>query len=102
MSVKRGAYCNTDHHLVCARLEFDWKFKKNVKRSDSSMKHFDVRKLASDGWGVGGYAVAGRYIETVLEKGREFWPVDGVVKEKWQAVSAVLLSAATEVLETSS
>ena len=66
------------------------------------MKHFDVGKLTADGQGAGGCAVAGHYIKTVLEKAGELWPVDGVVEEKWQAVSAAISSTGTEVLGTSS
>ena len=76
VSGKRVLYCKTDHHLVCAWLKFDWRFRKNIKRSGSSMKHFDLGKLIS-------CAVASHCIETVLKKSCEFWPDVKKVVEKW-------------------
>ena len=62
VSVKRGAYCNTDHHLVCTRLKFGRNYRRNpVNRTDHKMRRFDVEKFNSGGSGAGGCPVADHY-----------------------------------------
>jgi len=51
---------------------------------------------------VGGCWVADQYLESVLQKAGVSWPEDGIVEEKWKAVSAALTSVADDVLGTSS
>ena len=36
MSVKRGAYCNNDHHLVCTRLKFGRYLETVLERASAS------------------------------------------------------------------
>ena len=101
VSVKRGAYCNADHHLVYTKLKFRWNYRRNSIEADQKMR-FDVEKLSSGGSGADGCAVADHYLETVLDRASASWPEDGAVEEKWQVVSAALTSAAADVLGTSS
>ena len=57
---------NTDHYLACAKVKFDWKFRKNIKRSDSSLKHVDKGNFAP----VGEVLVVVQLMTTIL---RQFW-----------------------------
>jgi len=103
VSVKRGAYCNTDHHLVCVKLKFGWNHRRNVvDKADQKERRFDVGKLYASGNEAGDHLVADQYLECVLERASASWPEDGTVEEKWKAVSAALTSAADGVLGTSS
>ena len=99
--MRRGAYCNTDHRLVCVGLKFKKNYLRNSGgRGDQKMRRFDVEKLNASGNDVGGCQVADQYLESVLQKAGASWSEDGAVKEKCIAVSAALKSAADDVLGT--
>lgn len=98
VSVRRGAECNTDHQLLCITLKLKREgCRTSVPKVDS--RRYDVSSLAC--------AEAGRaednekkmvFVEQVLEKASEDWPVEGSVQEKWSVVCSALTEAADDVL----
>ena len=97
VAARRGAVCNTDHHLVLAKLKV-WRC--GCRRSvldgrAPKVKRYDVGKLACK---EDGLEACERYQEEVMKRAKEAWPeVDGV-QEKWLAVHDALTSAAQDVL----
>ena len=95
VTVRRGAFCNTDHHLVCTRLYFGRRHCSGASGRGNhwdKMMRYDVGKLSHDD------SASTCYLETVLERFSESWSVNGTLAEKWQVVKAALTSAAGEVL----
>ena len=95
--VKRGAECNTDHHLVCMKLR--------VKRTpggkaskDAKCKRFDVEKLKTGCSGEEEESVRSRYVQGVLERAEDVWHDEAGVEGKWSAVKTALICTAEEVL----
>ena len=64
VTVKRGAVCNTDHHLVVATMKFRYK----ARARKTKTKRYDVGKLFSEE--VEGQEICGRYLNEVLEPTR--------------------------------
>ena len=99
VTVWRGAFCNTDHHLVCTRLYFGRRHCSGASGWGNhwdKMMRYDVGKLSHDD------SVSPCYLETVLERFSESWSVNGTLAEKWQVVKDALTSAAGDVLGFSS
>ena len=99
ITVQRGAFCNTDHHLVCTKLYFGRRYCSGASGLGNywdKMMRYDVGKLSHDD------SVSTCYLETVLEKFSKSWSVNGTLAEKWQVVKVALTSAAGDVLGFSS
>ena len=97
VTVQRRAFCNTDHHLVCAKFCFERTHHRGVSRRGShQVKRYNVGKLnCQDSTSV-------RYLETVAQRFNNSWSEDGTLEEKWQVVKDALTSAAHDVLGFSS
>ena len=74
VAVKRGAVCNTDHHLVCAMLRLRGIRYGRRRGSRAKDKRFDVEKMAISKDGES--AERDEYLEKVLERTREAWCED--------------------------
>ena len=96
VAVKRGAVCNTDHHLVCAKLRLRGIRYGRRRGSRAKDKRFDVEKMAISKDGES--AVRDEYLEKVLEKAREAWCEDNGVDEKWLTIQSALVTTAEDVL----
>ena len=96
VAAKRGAVCNTDHHLVCAKFRLGGV--RFVRRSASREKgrSFDVCKLAVNKDGVS--EVRAQYLEKVLERARDACSEDDGVDELWSAIQSALVTTAEDVL----
>jgi len=97
VTVQRRAFCNTDHHLVCAKFCFEKTYhRRTFRRGNHRVKRYDVSKLNhQDSSSV-------RYLETVVQRFNNSWSEDGTLEEKWQSVRDALTSAANDVLGFSS
>ena len=63
VSVKRGAFCNTDHNLVCTRLRFGRRRYHGMSEKRSPrVKHYDVGKLNCQD------STAVHYLKAVLDQ----------------------------------
>ena len=93
---KRGAVCNTDHHLVCAKLRLPGVRYGKRRGSRAKDKRFDVEKMAISKDGES--AVRDEYLEKVLERARKAWCEENGVDEKWMAIQSALVTTAEDVL----
>ena len=80
VAAKRGVVCNTDHHLVCAKLRL---LRAQCRRRSSGGgtkgKKYNVEKLiVSRGKDEEGEAVRNEYLEKVLVRAREDWSEEDV------------------------
>ena len=94
VAVKRGAVCNTDQHLVCAKLRLRGIRYGRRRGSRAKDKRFEVEAISKDGES----AVRDEYLEKVLEKAREAWCEDNGVDEKWLTIQSALVTTAEDVL----
>ena len=94
MTVKRGAVCNTDHHLVVATMKFHYKSRARKTKT----KRYDVGKLLNEE--VERQEMCDRYLNEVLERTDEACKDDEDVAERWDVVRAALTTAAENVLGT--
>ena len=93
VSVRRGAFCNTDHNLVCTKLLFGRKCYHGVSEKRSHrVKHYDVGKLSCQN------STAINYMEAVLDQFDKSWVDDGTLDEKWQVLQNALTPAAKGLL----
>ena len=95
VSVKRGAFCNTDHNFVCTRLRFVRKCYHGMsefEKRSPRVKHYDVGKLNCQD------STAVHYLKAVLDQFYNSWLDDGTLKEKWQVLQDTLTSAAEDLL----
>ena len=71
--MKKGAYCNTDHHLVCARLKFERKNRRSyANKADQKMRRFNVGKFNCSESDTNGCWVADCSVLSAS------WPEDGI------------------------
>ena len=99
VAARRGAVCNTDHHLVCVklRLQRDW----HAKHKSVKNKRFDVVKLSvrcEDGRRDS--EARDKFVQSVLSRASEEWCDGASVDDKWSAVRSALVDSAEEVLGT--
>ncbi len=94
VTVKRGAVCNTDHHLVVATMKFHYKSRARKTKT----KRYDVGKLLNEE--VERQEMCDRYLNEVLERTDEACRDDEDVAERWDVVRAALTTAAENVLGT--
>ncbi len=94
VTVKRGAVCNTDHHLVVATTKF--RYKSRARKTKT--KRYDVGKLLNEE--VERQEMCDRYLNEVLERTDEACKDDEDVAERWDVVRAALTTAAENVLGT--
>ena len=76
VSVKRGAECNTDHRLLCAKIRLSKGMHKR-KAVTVRVKRYDVTKLLESHESCGGNDTVmrkERFVEQVLERDAESWP----------------------------
>ena len=73
--MKRGAYCNTDHHLVCARLKFERNNRRSYANKADQKMRFNVGKLNCSESDTNGCWVADC---SVLNRVSASWPEDGI------------------------
>ena len=90
VSSRRGAVCNTNHHLLCARLclkqgTCSYMYVKRVPAGLRGMR-FHVEKPTSA-------SVVEGDQEQVMEKVGKTWPEGRSMEEKWMAVSCALTVA---------
>ena len=91
VAARRGAVCNTDHNVVCARLCLkQGSYARRVPVPPRGGT-FDVEKLASS-------PLREEYQEQVTEKAGEAWPEEEGMEEKWKAVSCTTISSAEDLL----
>ena len=97
VTVRRGAECNTDHHLLVMKLRLK---RAPCGRRQRGMKsrRFDVGKLMERCVGVEEENVKERYLQEVLQRAADNWSEDAGVERKWSAVKSALVGAAEEVL----
>ncbi len=81
MTVKRGAVCNTDHHLVVATMKFRYKSRARKMKT----KRYDVGKLLNEE--VERQEMCDRYLNEVLERTDEACKDDEDVAERWDIYS---------------
>ena len=100
VAAKRGAVCNTDHHLVCAKLRLlRAQCRRRSSEGGAKGKKYNVEKLiVSRGKDEEGEAVRSEYLEKVLERAREDWSEEDGVDEKWSAVLSALVTTVEDVL----
>ena len=82
VAARRGAMCNTDHHLVLAKLKLR---QSGCRRSvlggrTPKVKRYDVGKFTGK---EGGQDVCEQYQEEVVKRVSEAWPDEEGVQEKW-------------------
>lgn len=74
VATKRGAVCNTDHHLACAMIKLQ---RMRCGRPAGRRKKFEVEKLISSKGEDS--VICGESVG----RAREGWNEDGEVEEKW-------------------
>ena len=101
MAVKRGAVCNTDHHLAMVKAKV-WRDRKRHRAVSGArvtrIRRYDVGKFFSKE--DEGQVICDKYQEKVLELANEAWSEEDNVVGKWEAVRGALTSAAEDVLGT--
>ena len=101
VAVKRGAVCNTDHHLVVVKVKV-WRDRQRYRAVSGArgtkIRRYDVEKFLSKE--DEGQMIRGKYQEKVLELANEAWSEEDNVVGKWEAVRGALTSAAEDVLGT--
>ena len=99
VAAKRGAICNTDHHLVCVKLRLQRSARHGKRGSGERNRRFNVEKMAVRlSCGKRDEAVRDKFVATVLDKTREGWCDEATVTDKWLTVSSALVSSAEEVI----
>ena len=96
VAARRGAKCNTDHHLVCMKLRLK---RTPGGRVSEGVKYrrFDVLKLRDKCAGVEEESVKSQYLQEVLERAENEWCDKVGVEGKWSAVKSALVAIAEEV-----
>ena len=87
VAVRRGAECNTDHHLVCMKLRMKRTQGGRVNKGVKCRK-FDVEKLRVRCADDEEESVKSKYLQGVLEKAEDD---DTSVEGKWSAVRSALV-----------
>ena len=97
VAAKRGAECNTDHNLVCVKLQLNRSpFGKGANEAKS--KRYNIERLTAETEGNEGITYKDKYLQTVMEKANSDWCEEASVNDKWSALKSGLANAAEEVL----
>jgi len=93
VTVKRGAECNTDHQLLCAKVKVC--LKRIHQRKPHVVRKLDVSPLAPTD---SESEVREAFQAHVEMKAASGWPSEGAVEEKWAVLKEALLDSATACL----
>ena len=91
-TIKRGAECNTDHHL----LRVKWKtqrLKCNRKVKANSIKGFDVSKLMGS-CNNQGNTTRETFLNETYSKVKESWRENNTIEEKWANFKTSVVNSA--------
>ena len=99
VSVRRGAVCNTDHHLVCMRLRLKKPYRRR-RQGVVERRRFDVTQLrtCADNDSGCGAPLKVKFVEEVLKRAHAVWPTDGDVDEQWSVLRTALTESTASVL----
>ena len=96
VAAKRGAVCNTDHHLVCAKLRL-WRTPCGKRARKEKSRRYNVDKLATGHEEDG--SVRDEYLQKVSERVNDAWCEEEIgVDGKWSVIRSALVNTAEEVL----
>ena len=101
MEVKRGAECNTDHQLLCAKVRMKGSFLRPRQRSDGHRLHYDATKLRSAYGEIekeSGQSATTEFVSGVLERARAEWPKEQSAEKKWRVMRAAMVDTAGQIL----
>ena len=96
--VKRGAVCNTDHHLLLMRLKLGRKFSRRGAK-ERLVKRFDVSKLLGACQDERGRElVKGKFVSGVCEELKKSWVESGSAQVKWDTLKSAMSEVGKRVL----
>ena len=97
VAAKRGTECNTDHNLVCAKVQLNRSpFGKAAKKAKN--KRYNVERLTAGAGGNEKITYKDNYLQAAMEKASSDWREEASVDDKWSALKSGLANAAEEVL----
>ena len=100
VEVKRGAECNTDHQLLCAKVRMKGSFPRPRRRSDDHRLRYvtKLRNACGEEEQESGQSVRTEFVSGVLERARDEWPEEQSAEEKWRVMKAAMVDTAGEIL----